>query len=43
MAEPDEIAHAVLAPASDELSFMTGASVLVDGGDTAGRPAVTPS
>jgi NAD(P)-dependent dehydrogenase (short-subunit alcohol dehydrogenase family) len=42
MAEPEEIAAAALALASDELAYMTGASVLVDGGATAGNRALLP-
>ena len=33
---PDEIASTVVFMASDEASFMTGATILVDGGVTAG-------
>lgn len=32
MAEPREVAHAVLFAASDEASFMTGAELVIDGG-----------
>jgi NAD(P)-dependent dehydrogenase (short-subunit alcohol dehydrogenase family) len=42
VAEPPEIANAVLALASDGLSYMTGASVPVDGGIVAGRPLQLP-
>ncbi|MFI2028938.1 SDR family NAD(P)-dependent oxidoreductase [Streptomyces buecherae] len=42
MAEPTEIADAVLALASDQFAFMTGASVTVDGGSTAGGAMVWP-
>ncbi|MFT2014825.1 SDR family NAD(P)-dependent oxidoreductase [Streptomyces sp. 796.1] len=42
MAEPTEIADAVLGLASDRFSFMTGASVAVDGGSTAGGAMVWP-
>ncbi|MFE7131071.1 SDR family NAD(P)-dependent oxidoreductase [Streptomyces sp. NPDC057638] len=37
MAEPDEIARAVLGLASDDFPYLTGASIAVDGGATAGR------
>jgi NAD(P)-dependent dehydrogenase (short-subunit alcohol dehydrogenase family) len=42
MAEREEIASAVLALAGNEFAFMTGSSVAVDGGSTAGRPMITP-
>jgi NAD(P)-dependent dehydrogenase (short-subunit alcohol dehydrogenase family) len=35
MGEPEEIAKAILFLASDDASFITGASLLVDGGYTA--------
>ncbi|WP_433260011.1 SDR family NAD(P)-dependent oxidoreductase [Actinosynnema sp. CS-041913] len=42
MADPAEIAAAVVALSGDEFSFMTGASVVVDGGSLAGRPMLMP-
>lgn len=42
VATPEMIAQAVLAMASDELGYLTGASVPVDGGLTAGRPLQLP-
>lgn len=42
IAEPEEIAAAALTLASDDLAYMTGASLGVDGGYTAGRPIVIP-
>ncbi|WP_374120578.1 hypothetical protein [Streptomyces sp. AN091965] len=43
MAEPEEIARAVLAPAPDDFPYRTGASVAVDGGSAAGRKVVRPA
>ncbi|MER5865988.1 SDR family oxidoreductase [Kitasatospora sp. NPDC002040] len=43
MAEPDEIARAVLGLASDDFPYLTGSSVAVDGGSTAGRKMIQPS
>lgn len=42
MAEPEEIATAVLGLASDDFAYMTGASISVDGGATAGNAARLP-
>ncbi|QDY80467.1 SDR family NAD(P)-dependent oxidoreductase [Streptomyces qinzhouensis] len=42
MAEPEEIARAVLGLASPDFPYMTGASVAVDGGAGAGRKLVHP-
>ncbi|PRX44528.1 NAD(P)-dependent dehydrogenase (short-subunit alcohol dehydrogenase family) [Prauserella shujinwangii] len=42
MAMPEEIASAVLALASDDFGYLTGASVPVDGGATAGRRMTMP-
>ncbi|MFI9747620.1 SDR family NAD(P)-dependent oxidoreductase [Streptomyces sp. NPDC052494] len=43
MADAEEIARAVLGLASDDFPYMTGASVSVDGGSTAGRKMIQPS
>ncbi|MBD0674414.1 SDR family NAD(P)-dependent oxidoreductase [Streptomyces sp. CBMA156] len=42
MAEPEEIARAILALASEDFAYQSGASVPVDGGATAGRRMVLP-
>ncbi|MGV9367283.1 SDR family NAD(P)-dependent oxidoreductase [Amycolatopsis sp. NPDC003731] len=42
MAEPKEIAAAVVALASPGFSYLTGTSVLVDGGLGTGRPMIMP-
>ncbi|ONF63289.1 SDR family NAD(P)-dependent oxidoreductase [Amycolatopsis keratiniphila] len=42
MGEAGEIASAVLALASSDFGYLTGTSVLVDGGLNAGRPMVMP-
>jgi NAD(P)-dependent dehydrogenase (short-subunit alcohol dehydrogenase family) len=42
MAEAEEIARAVLGLASDDFPYMTGASIAVDGGSTAGRRMMQP-
>lgn len=34
LGKPEEIAHAILFAASDEVSFMDGASICIDGGET---------
>ncbi len=38
IAEPDEIASAILFLASDDARFVTGAAFQIDGGTTAGHP-----
>ncbi|MFJ8015498.1 SDR family NAD(P)-dependent oxidoreductase [Streptomyces sp. NPDC096339] len=43
MADAEEIARAVLGLASDDFPYMTGASIAVDGGSTAGRRMIQPS
>jgi NAD(P)-dependent dehydrogenase (short-subunit alcohol dehydrogenase family) len=43
VATPAEIASAVLTLCSDDLLYMTGTTVPVDGGITAGRPLVLPT
>ncbi|MEV7618293.1 SDR family oxidoreductase [Streptomyces sp. NPDC089799] len=43
MADAEEIARAVLGLASDDFPYMTGASITVDGGSTAGRKMVQPN
>lgn len=42
MAEPEEMAAAVLALASDDFSYLTGTSILIDGAMSAGRPMTMP-
>ncbi|MER7576939.1 SDR family oxidoreductase [Streptomyces sp. NPDC126514] len=43
MADAEEIGRAVLGLASDDFPYMTGASVTVDGGSTAGRKMIQPN
>ena len=42
IASPDDIARAVLALASDDLAYLTGAAIPVDGGIVAGRRMLLP-
>jgi NAD(P)-dependent dehydrogenase (short-subunit alcohol dehydrogenase family) len=42
MAEPKEIATAVVSLATPDFSYLTGAEILVDGGMSAGRPMTFP-
>ena len=42
MAEPREIASAVVALATPDFGYLTGTEVLVDGGMSAGRPMTLP-
>ncbi|KAB2343797.1 SDR family oxidoreductase [Actinomadura rudentiformis] len=43
MGETTDIATAVMALCSDDFAYMTGASVMVDGGATAGRRMILPN
>jgi NAD(P)-dependent dehydrogenase (short-subunit alcohol dehydrogenase family) len=42
MAEAREMATAVLALASSDFGYLTGTSILIDGGMSAGRPMTIP-
>ena len=42
IAEPQEIASAILYLASDSARFMTGSALQIDGGTTAGHPRTSP-
>ncbi|MFB7784850.1 SDR family NAD(P)-dependent oxidoreductase [Streptomyces vinaceus] len=43
MANAEEVARAVLGLASDDFPYMTGASITMDGGSTAGRKMIQPN